>query len=115
MKNLIKSALFEAAQNSKTLTYSQLAKKVGVKRIPDVGYPKSFYEILEQIGNEEMVAGRPLINSLVVRLDNNMPGKGFFTWLKLNAKSPDYRKSKRELINQVHENCFQYWKRMQLK
>jgi hypothetical protein len=108
MKEKIKSVLIEMAKNSKTMSYSELAKKIGVKLQPG-GFGNEFYNALIKIGDEELLTGRPLINSLVVRVDDKLPGNRFFEWVKQKAKAYHHLKSKKEIIKKIHADCFQYW------
>lgn len=111
-KNDIRKALLYAANKGRTTYYSDLANSYQIPKIKNNGYEKRFYYILEEIGEEELKAGRPPINSLVVKIADNLPGKRFFSWyqeqhgIKLTWKNDDLAK----LAFKCQKECFDYWK-----
>lgn len=66
-----------AARSNPTITYGELASQVQAVRLgPD---DIRFHSLLGEVCIDEHRAGRPLLSLLVVRQDESLPGKGFFT------------------------------------
>ena len=71
-KSLVYTYLIEAARNRETITYRELARKVGL-----YGDMPRLFRILDDINRDERAAGRPMLSAIVVGA-SGMPGKGFF-------------------------------------
>lgn len=91
----IVAVLRYCAMEKRTITYSQLAKILG---IPSQGPWKP---VLDEISGEETAAGRPDITYLVVSKGNGLPGQIGFE----PAKPPtdEQRRKAKEIIEEVFE------------
>jgi hypothetical protein len=77
-----------ATRGTPTVAYGELAAQVQAVRLgPD---DIRFHALLGEVCIDEHRAGRPLLSLLVVRQDDMLPGKGFFTLarqLKFNVSN----------------------------
>ena len=74
----VRAALTEIATRRKTITYTDLANRVGLKW--DHKNPndrKLIGQLLGEVSRQEYSRGRPLLTAVVVRKGEDMPGPGF--------------------------------------
>jgi CheY-like chemotaxis protein len=72
--------LIRAARERTTISYAELAKAAG-RTLGDDQDLRELGSILDEIAEEEVAAGRPLLGAVVVR-GNNMPGAGLFRFAR---------------------------------
>ncbi len=76
MRQRIYAHLKELARLQSHTNYRDLAAAVG-------GHPRNLGETLASINEEELQAGRRMLSVLVVKREDNRPGKGFYTCARL--------------------------------
>lgn len=76
LKEEMRTLMIEAARARETMTYAELCMRLQTAR---VHYHSSFLvHMLDEIGREEMAAGRGALPAVVVRKDSGIPGGGYF-------------------------------------
>jgi hypothetical protein len=75
--HLVFCKLINAAQQRHEVTYKEVATILGI-HIPGNYMGRAIGQVLGEISEDEHAAGRPML-SAIVRRDNGIPGKGFFT------------------------------------
>ena len=70
--------LCEVARRSRVIGYGEAAPLVGLD-MAKPGHRRRMYIMLEQISRHEHALGRPLLSAVVIHLNRNTPGNGFFT------------------------------------
>ena len=73
--------LTEVAKGRKTISYGDLGQAADISLDNDEGM-KQLGFILDEIADQEIAAGRPLLAVVVVREDNNQPGAGLFKYAR---------------------------------
>ena len=76
IKEEMRAIMIEQARARQTIPYSELAMRVPTAYL----HPRSFQfaSLLQEIGREEIEAGRGVLPAVVVRKDSGMPGGGYF-------------------------------------
>ena len=77
MHKEIYKRLRQVARANQIITYSKIAPMANLD-MENPDHRKQIGEILGAISEREFKKGRPLLSAVVVHLDNNRPGKGFF-------------------------------------
>ena len=99
-KSLVYTYLLEAARNRETITYTELARKVGL-----YGDMPRLFRILDDINRDGHAAGRPMLSAIVVGA-SGMPGKGFFRLARSLSlyRGIDDRKFWQDEVRRVHNH-----------
>lgn len=113
MKHSLKQLLIEAAVLGKTITYREAANHLKVRYSEKYGgYGDAFFNLMLEIGKEEILANRPPINVLIVNASDQLPGPGFFKWYKkvsgVKFKIRDASETA-TLAKKLQTDCFTYW------
>jgi hypothetical protein len=76
VKDEMRAAMIACAKRRETITYSDLGLRLETAAI----HPHSFLmtRLLNDIGREEIAAGRGILPAVVVRKSDGMPGGGYF-------------------------------------
>jgi len=77
-RQTIYERLSEVAQGREYVNYSDVAPIAGLN-MESPADRNEIADILDGVSQAEHDAGRPLLSAVVIRIDSNMPGKGFFT------------------------------------
>ena len=80
MNASIYDKLIQVAKARTTITYGELAKVADMLIDDDQGV-KRLGLLLDEIADQEIAAGRPLLPVVIVR-ENNMPGAGLFKYAR---------------------------------
>ncbi len=73
----MREELLKAAKSRNVVNYSDVAPSVGLNM--ELAHDRNqIARILDGISQAEHEAGRPLLSAVVIRIDKNMPGNGFF-------------------------------------
>lgn len=81
MDQALYQRLCEIAKEGKFTRYSEVAQVIGL----DMSYPEHRNQIsllLDQISRYEHDNGRPLLSVVVIHIEDNIPGNGFFSLAK---------------------------------
>ena len=110
-KHDIRKALIYAAKAGDKVFYSDLAVRFSIPKARNSGYETKFYRMLEDIGEEELFNKRPLLNSLVIRRSNRIPGLRFFSWYQqYTGNSFDWTtENHKKIASECQEKCFKFW------
>lgn len=113
MKHKLKQLLIEAATKGEIISYRTAANHLSLRfSEKHGGYGVSFFDTMIEIGEEELLAGRPPINVLIINHTDHLPGPGFFKWYKKRSgvkfKIRNSIETER-LAKQLQELCFEYW------
>jgi hypothetical protein len=73
--------MVQVAKARKTISYRELAKAADLSLESDEAM-KALGFILDEIADQEVAAGRPLLPVVVVRESRNMPGGGLFKYAR---------------------------------
>lgn len=115
--NAVRYDLQKLAQVPKTIFYSNLASKHNIP-YSNEDERHTFHLLLENIDELELQEGRPPVSVVVVRVEDKIPGIGFFTWSWEHYKNYDltetdikhYNEEKLfEYYTQVFNDCYKYW------
>ena len=106
MNQAVYDKLVEVAKARSRITYAQLGivADLDVSILPDLD---KLVKILEEIAEQDVKAGRPLVVTVVVREDVNMPAKGLFKW----ARKHGVQKEKDDLVFYLQEldRVYRHW------
>ena len=111
MKEELKSMLILAARKGQLVTYGQIDKRFSFSTNPFRGWA-DMYRLLMKIGDDEIKARRPLLNSIVVRTYERVPGIGFFKWYKKRVNLDfnwDSYEERILLSERLTKEVFDYW------
>jgi hypothetical protein len=102
VREAMRALMIEQAKLRQTITYSELAL-----RLPVYLHYHSFLfaRLLNEIGEEEIKAGRGVLPAVVVRKSSGIPGGGYFGFAGREASSEDLERIWREEL----EIVFDYW------
>lgn len=78
MNQKLYGRLCEVARRSRVIGYREAAPLVDLD-MAKPGHRRRMYIMLEQISRHEHAQGRPLLSAVVIHLNRNTPGNGFFT------------------------------------
>lgn len=103
VKEEMRRLMIEQAKRGETIAYSELSARLETaylhQRAP------LYYELLTEIGREEVAAGRGGLPAVVVRKDNGMPGAGYFAHMP-HAEHADLEAYWQEELQIVYD----YWR-----
>jgi hypothetical protein len=77
MDHALYNRLLEIARAGEVTRYSDVAPLVGLDMSRDNDRAR-MGELLDEISSFEFGGGRPLLSAVVIRIDTNIPGPGFF-------------------------------------
>ena len=78
MNQVLYERLCEVARQGNITHYSEISPLVGLDMaIPE--HRNQMSTLLDQISRQEHAQGRPFLSAVVIHMDDNIPGNGFFT------------------------------------
>ena len=102
-KREMRNILIDIAKKQGTIFYSELVRKVLIISIEANSY--ALADMLGQISTAEDAAGRGMLSAVVVRKENNRPGKGFFELARVLGRDiSDEEKFWINEVNRVHSS-----------
>ncbi|MDO9013589.1 MAG: hypothetical protein Q7U84_02285 [Polynucleobacter sp.] len=78
MDQKLHERLREVARRCRVIDYVEAAPLAGLD-MAKPGHRRRMYLLLNQISRHEHAQGRPLLSAVVIHLNRNTPGNGFFT------------------------------------
>lgn len=78
MNQVLYERLGEIARRGGVTRYSEVAPLVGLD-MTNPEHRDRMSGLLDQISRHEHQLGRPLLSAVVIHMDDNIPGNGFFT------------------------------------
>ncbi|MDE0608417.1 MAG: hypothetical protein OXH77_00705 [Anaerolineaceae bacterium] len=109
-KESVRDALIRRACARRTISYSELARRVG---LPPQRYVlmRQLPRLVEAINADEVSDGWPLLGALVVRKADGLPGAGFFRHAReLGRLAPDAsRAAERTFHERELQRIFSAW------
>lgn len=123
-KREIKAILIEKALAKQNITYSVLAANINSCHLEHDS--PELHGILGEISEQEYQNKRGMLSVLVVRKDNNFPGKGFFTCaqglgydidIPKQEKSypPELKERHKNFCNEMKKNIINYYSNPKLR
>lgn len=76
LKEEMRGLMIDTARARSTITYSELAAQMQTARVHYHSFLMA--KLLDEIGGEEIQAGRGVLPAVVVRKSSGMPGGGYF-------------------------------------
>ena len=92
MNQVIYEKLKSIARAKDVITYGALMKMIGLDT-EDPSDRSKIAKILDEINRYEVENRRPMLSSVVIRQDKNMPGQGFFKLARELKKHHGYKDS----------------------
>jgi hypothetical protein len=110
----IRPFLIEQARQEKTVTYE------GMNQALELGLnfknrldSKRVGDWLDEISEHEVLKGRPMLSSLVIRRNDKRQGNGFYVlYARLRGGTPESIKNNRKLEEDEQRECFRFWSDM---
>lgn len=87
LKDEMRDIMIATARSRSTITYSELAMQLQTARVHYHSFLMA--RLLNEIGEEEIRAGRGVLPAVVVRKSNGIPGAGYFGISALQMDAPD--------------------------
>ena len=87
LKDEMRGIMIATARARSTITYSELAAELQTARVHYHSFLMA--RLLDEIGGEEIEAGRGVLPAVVVRKSSGMPGGGYFRESALLSDRPD--------------------------
>lgn len=87
LKDEMRGIMIATARARSTITYSELAAELQTARVHYHSFLMA--KLLNEIGGEEIEAGRGALPAVVVRKSSGMPGGGYFRESALFGNRPD--------------------------
>lgn len=87
LKEEMRGIMIATARARSTITYSELAAELQTARVHYHSFLMA--KLLDEIGGEEITAGRGVLPAVVVRKSSGMPGGGYFRESALFGDRPD--------------------------
>lgn len=78
MNQLLYERLCDVAVRGRVTRYSEIAPIVGLS-MANPEHRDQMSALLDDISRHEHMQGRPLLSAVVIHMDDNIPGNGFFT------------------------------------
>jgi hypothetical protein len=107
MNDPVRDRLIRAAQGGELVYYSELAKLLGID-MDNPHFGVQVGRVLDEINQDEVADGRPMLSAIVVSKDTMLPGKGFFTLgqqLRRTLRDNDEISCALREMKRIHE----YW------
>ncbi len=105
----LQSVLLDAAHNGQTLTYAELAARLGMRP------PRTIHRtamMLEELARAQADRGEPQLASFVVsRTRGGLPAPGFFMLMRELGlyDGPDTGRRARDFLDRERERCLRAW------
>lgn len=109
LKEEMRALMIETARLRSTITYSELAAQLQTARVHYHSFLMA--KLLDEIGSEEVQAGRGVLAAVVVRKSTGIPGGGYFAesarmlGAPADAPPPELEAMWREDVEAVYD----YW------
>ena len=113
----IQKHLIVYAKRGQTVSYDSINRLIGSPYTLTNSYER--HQLGEELGDVsqfELSQGRPLLSSICVKQDDEMPGKGFFEMAaeledgEGNKLFDPSKESKKKYLKREQEKVFEYWK-----
>ena len=107
----IRPFLIEQARQKKTVTYDVMNQTLELGLNFKNRYDsKQVGDWLDEISEHEVLKGRPMLSSLVIRQNDKRQGDGFYTlYARLRGGSPTAIKKNKKLEENEQQECFAFW------
>lgn len=96
--------MIEVARKRETITYSELAARLTTAYVHYHSF--LFGQLLNEIGDEEAAAGRPVLPAVVVRKGTGIPGGGYF---RIGRGVPIDSENMESVWKDDLERVYEYW------
>ena len=109
MEATLQSVLVDAAHNGQTLTYAELADRLGMR--PPMTIHRTAM-MLEELARAQAEKGEPQLASFAVsRTRGGLPAPGFFMLMRELGiyDGPDTGRRARDFVDREHERCLRAW------
>ncbi len=108
MNEKIYARLTEAAKEKKFVNYGDLSAAISLS-LTDAAGVNALNKILEEIADNELANGRPLLAAIIVNENSNMPGAGLFSYAKRRGLMKPKDKDNLAFFLQEAKKVHDYW------
>lgn len=107
----LRKKLVEVAKSGGTVAYSAIDRIVGLNVSSTPADRPKFGAILAELGEDEVLKGRPFLPAVVVRKWSKRPGPGFYPMARKLCGRKYHRSPNTAVHDGVLQEVHRYWRR----